>query len=125
VDETVKDITGSREESLNEWVLGRHQDVRTLQGQMSALMAVGIQKRDNCTHYDGDICPLWTAKSPKIPYAMLRKVPGREAWMIRVHYHPEICAACHRYVECGEKDRKLKESHITKEDIEAVYLKNY
>jgi len=125
VDQVVKDVTGERETSLNEWVFGRHMDIRKMQRQMSAIMLASSSKRDSCTYYDGDVCQLVTVNSPKIPYALLRKVPDREAWMIRVSHHPEICAACHRYVECEEKDRKFKESQITREDLDEVYLMNY
>ena len=120
----VKALTGDREDSLTEWVVRRHIDIRELETKMSRLQTVAKCKRDNCTHYDGDICSQWTVES-KIPDTILRKVPGREAWMFRVRHHPEICAACHKYVECGEKNRKLKESPLTKEDLDEVYKPHY
>jgi ParB-like chromosome segregation protein Spo0J len=120
LDTSIAEITRNKEHSLQEWVIGRHRDIRSLELTVYNMVGMSICKREECEYYDGDTCAFIKFDSdPQIPLLLLRKISEKE-WRIRVGCQPEVCSACTCFMKCSNPNRKLKESKVTEEDIKTL-----
>jgi ParB/RepB/Spo0J family partition protein len=120
-DQMVKDGTNEKYVSLEEMVMESHIDSVRLEGRVNALAAGGGWKRDNCTHFNGDVCEAWEHPE-QIPYVFMRKSGSH--YRVRVRFHTEVCATCPVF-ERSDKDRRTRFERIavTREDLDSVLLK--
>jgi ParB family chromosome partitioning protein len=67
-----------------------------LDNRLFLLTDNGIWKRDHCTHYNSDICNIWSWGD--VLYNFNMKQEGNR-WKLCVSKHPEKCATCISYKE--------------------------
>ena len=92
LNQTARDIIQSEFiQSIGDWMWEEDSQIMSNKMRIDRLTTHGSWKRDNCTHYNGDICQEWSSNDKNQGWLMKKQ---DEKWKVRVSKHPEYCATC-------------------------------
>jgi hypothetical protein len=83
-------------DEINDEDYGLYYQVERVDNRVSMLEENGKWKRNNCVHYNGDVCKWWHWPNEVAKWSMMK---DGDKWRIRVLEHPAYCATCPDYTK--------------------------